>query len=313
MKNRQAIPALLLCLLLLSACSGPGPAQAEGEARLTVVATTYPVYLFTCAVADGVEGVEVLQLVNQPTSCLHDYTLTVGDMKTLERADVLVMNGAGLEDFLSAALETSDAAVIDCSAGVDLLEEAGHEGHDHDTEYDPHIWMDPARAAQMVENIGAGLAALDEDSAAAYGANSAAAQDLLEAWDAELRQLLCDGPDAPAVRELITFHEGFRYFADAYDFHILRAIEEEEGSEASAHEILAVVELIEEYRLPVIFTEANGSDATARAIQRETGVEVEELTMIMSGEESALSAYYEAQQRNAEAILRGFAGEGEEA
>ena len=87
--------------LLLSACT---PAAEPGDdGTLHILATTYPVYLFTTAVTEGAEDVEVSLLVNQPTSCLHDYTLTVSDMRAIEKADVLVMNGAGLEDFMGDA------------------------------------------------------------------------------------------------------------------------------------------------------------------------------------------------------------------
>ena len=109
---------------------------------------------------EGAEDVEVSLLVNQPTSCLHDYTLTVSDMRAIEKADVLVMNGAGLEDFMGDALAASDAAVIDCSEGIELLPALGHEGHDHDTEYDPHIWMCEESALVMMNNILHGLGAV---------------------------------------------------------------------------------------------------------------------------------------------------------
>jgi ABC-type Zn uptake system ZnuABC Zn-binding protein ZnuA len=93
----------------------------------------------------------------------------------------------------------------------------------------------------------------------------------------ELSQLSC--------RQLITFHEGFSYFADAFDLDIVAAIEEEAGSEASAKEIVEMVSLIGTYQLPTIFVEENGSDATAKAIQRECGVDISSLSMMMSGPE----------------------------
>ena len=89
--------------LLLSACGQPAASQPQDENILHIVATTYPVYLFTTAVTEGAEGVEVSLLVNQQTSCLHDYTLTVADMKAIEGADVIVMNGADrweIDEFL---------------------------------------------------------------------------------------------------------------------------------------------------------------------------------------------------------------------
>ena len=162
--------------LLLTACGGPAATETEDDGTLRVLATTYPVYLFTTAVTEGVENVEVSLLVNQPVSCLHDYTLTVTDMKAIEGADVIVRNGAGLEDFMDDALAASDGAVIDCSAGLELLPAMGHEGHDHDTEYDPHIWMSYENAAVMLENIHAGLEELDPDHGEAYAGNLTAAK-----------------------------------------------------------------------------------------------------------------------------------------
>ena len=219
---------ILLCALLLTALTGCGgePEPPEEDAALTVAATTYPVYCFATAVTEGAQGVEVELLVNQQTSCLHDYTLTVNDMKLLEGADAVVMNGAGLEDFLSDAMSQLSAAVIDCSEGVELLPLPEDDGHGHD----PHIWMDPARAAVMVDNIAAGLSALDGENAGLYADNAARAgeelQALLDRWSGAF-----DPQDPP---RLITFHDGFGYLADAFGLDILRSIEEEEGSEVSA-------------------------------------------------------------------------------
>ena len=87
------------------------------------------------------------------------------------------------------------------------------------------------------------------------------------------------------VPGLITFHDGFQYFAKAFHLPLLASIEEEAGSEASAHEIVEITELVKEHGIPAIFTEVNGSDATARAIARETGCRVAQLNMLMDGPE----------------------------
>ena len=84
-----------------------------------------------------------------------------------------------------------------------------------------------------------------------------------------------------SCRDLIPFHDGFTYFAEAFDLDILRAIEEEAGSEASAKDVMEIVEEIEYHQIPAIFTEVNGSDATAQMIHRECGVTVRPLTLMM--------------------------------
>ena len=299
---KKALFSLLLStLLLLSACGGGQPSSSGDteEGTLHILCTTYPVYLFTTAVTEGVEGVEVSRLIDQQISCLHDYTLTVNDMKAIEAADMIVLNGAGLEDFMSDALAASDAPTIDCSEGVALLPALGHEGHDHDAAYDPHIWMDPDRAAQMVANIGTGLAALDPDHQDTYSQNAQAALDALDSG--------LEGTEALADLPLITFHDGFQYFSQATGLDLLKAIEEEEGSEASAAEILEIVELVRSRDIPAIFTEKNGSDATAQAIARETGCAVYQLDMIMSGDGSGIQPYIDAMDRNIDTLLEALA------
>lgn len=292
--------ALLLALLSLVGCSPRPPAEVGGT--LHILATTYPVYLFTTAVTEGVDGVEVSLLVNAQTSCLHDYTLTVGDMKAIESADVIVQNGGGLEDFMDAALAHSDAAVIDCSAGIKLLptlEHADHDGHDHAEEYDPHFWMDPNRAAVMVDNIAAGLKGLDSAQADTYQMNASQTKQALQTLTGALY-----GVPIP----LITFHDGFQYFADAFGFPLLKSIEEEEGATASAAEIKEVVELIESYHdeaypLTAIFTEKNGSTASAKVIARETGCKIYELDMLMSGNGYGIQPYLDTIAANFNIVL----------
>lgn len=299
------------CLLAAAGCSAPQ--TQEEQSRLTVVTSTYPVYLFASAVCEGVEGVTVERLNTGETSCLHDYTLSVDDMRMLEQADVVVLNGAGLEDFMSDALATSSAQVIDCSEGVDLLENLAHDheegdeaDHDHG-HYDPHYWMDPRNAALAVGSILNGLCQADPDYDGEYQENAERAAVLLNSWHPELQDMLQDSQ--VEISGLITFHDGFQYFAKAFDLPLLAAIEEEAGSEASAKEITEITQMVKEYELPVIFTEVNGSDATAQAISRETGCQVAQLTMLMDGPDAALSNYYDGLKNNIAAVVNGFAGE----
>ena len=299
--KKSAISLSLVLCLLLAACGAPAaPTAAPAEDQtMHIVATTYPVYLFTTAVTQGMDGIEVTQLVNQQTACLHDYTLTVNDMKAIEKADVIVMNGAGLEDFMDDALASSGAPVVDCSQGIDLLPVQGHEGHDHDAEFDPHIWMSPANAAQMIRNIRTDLTQLlpDQEQLLADNADQA---------EARLTDELPALPSELAHRDLITFHDGFQYFSRAFDFTLLKAIEEEEGAETSAAEIKELVSLVGEKHIPAIFTEKNGSDATAKAIARETGCGVFQLDMIMSGSGTGIGPYIDGINANIDAIAEAF-------
>lgn len=288
--------ALIVALALLAGCAPHG----GEDGKTHILCTTYPVYLFTTAVTQGVDQVEVELLVNQQTACLHDYTLTVEDMRAIEGADVIVMNGAGLEEFMADALAQSDAAVIDCSEGIDLLPALGHHHHEGEDESeheaDPHYWMDPANAQVMLDNIAQGLGqALPGDSEAVQNNCRAAAGQLSEA--AERWQ------GSSLYGSLITFHDGFQYFSQAFGLELLRSIEEEEGAEASAKELEELVFLVRDGNIPAIFVEKNGSRRSADVISREAGCKVYELDMIMSGNGQGIEPYIQAMEQNLGAVL----------
>ena len=313
---KKTLISLALALSLLSGCGTPGNPSGQKDNTLTVLATIYPVYLMASAVTEGVDGVEVERLNTGSVSCLHDYTLSVNDMKKIERADLIAINGVGLDEFMEDALSRSTATVVDCSENAVLLENLSHHheeaeddhGHDHG-HYDPHYWMDPKNTLCMVENLSTALSQADTANAQQYQANAQNAQALLTDWDRSLQDLVDNARSQElSLPGLVTFHDGFQYFAAAYDLPLLESIEEEAGSEASAKEIVEITGLVQTYSLPVIFTEVNGSDATARAICRETGCKTAQLSMIMDGNGSQLSCYYDAQLANIAAVINGFAG-----
>lgn len=287
----RLLSVILAVLLLCSCLSGCTPASETAD----IAATTLPVYTFTSVLCQGTD-LTVTQLVTESVSCLHDYSLSVRQVKAVEGADLVVISGGGLEDFMTDLLESK--TVIDSSENIPLLESChdhGHEhdGHSHDHEHDPHFWLSPVCAKTMAQNICAGLSARYPDNAATFEANLEA---LLSKLDA-LRQYGDQQLSSLSCRELITFHDGFSYFAQSFDLTILEAVEEESGSEASASELKALITLVRNSNLPAIFTEANGSTSAAQVIAAETGVKTFALTMAMSG-----SDYFEAMYHNIDTI-----------
>lgn len=296
---------LCLCACTQNQTGSAGEAISD-DSRLRIVSSTYPLFLFAKEVTKDVEGVTLVPLVNQEISCLHDYSLSMADMKALESADLLIVNGAGLDDFVLDAIagipKDARPTVLTCAEGILLLSSQGTESVGSDSEaMDPHVWMDPTRAAVMIQGIAKELAKLDPKNAATYQRNASNAVERLLALDAELREDLSD----LTYPYLIVFHDGFAYFAEAYGLTVLLSVEEEQGQEASAQVIAEALSLIEEYRLSAIFTEENSADATAQAIARESGVGLYELSMIMSGETEAasLDTYLSAMRENA-AVIR---------
>lgn len=283
---------VLLVLLLLSGCA-PAP-QAQ------IAATTLPVYQFTLRLTAGTD-LQVTRLVTENVSCLHDYTLTVRQMRSIEGAEVIVLSGAGLEEFLGDALSSAET-VIDSSAGIPLLEgghhhhhegEEVHEEHHHEHEHDPHIWLSPACAMEQAKNICAGLSARYPEYAPVFEENlSGLLSDLQALEDYGLEQL-----STLSSREIMTFHDGFSYLAHEFGIEIVEAIEEESGAEASAKELIHLVEEVRHHDIRAIFVEENGSGSAASIIAAETGVSLSKLSMAMSGDD-----YFEAMYANIDAL-----------
>lgn len=281
---------LLGLLLLLSGC-------ARSTETVDIAATTLPVYQFTQALCQGTD-LTVGRLITESVSCLHDYSLNVNQVRQAEQAELIVLSGAGLEDFMDGILDGKPA--IDASQGIALLEgeehgehEHPHDGDGHDHEWDPHIWLSPANAKIMARNICNGLNKAYPERADRFAENLTpllAQLDALEQYGQDtLSQLSC--------RELITFHDGFSYFAQAFDLDILAAVEEESGSEASAKELIGLIQLVRGHDLPAVFVEKNGSTSAAEILCRETGAKEAVLDMAMAGD-----SYFDAMYRNIDTI-----------
>ena len=276
--------AVLILFLFLVGCAAPAE-QAD------IAATTLPVYEFTSRLCEGT-GLTVTRLITESVSCLHDYSLSVRQVRAVESADTVVVSGAGLEEFMHDLL--SGRNVIDASTDIPLLGcEHDHEDDHHHHEADSHIWLSPENAKSMCANICAGLEEKYPQYASVFRTNLAkltADIQLLEDYGKQqLSSLSC--------RELITFHDGFAYFAQSFDLHILAAVEEESGSEASARELKELIGIIESHDLPAIFTEKSGSVSAAGIISRETGVAVFDLDMAMAG-----SSWFDAMYHNIDTI-----------
>ncbi len=265
-----------LILFLLAGCAGQ-------EAPADIAATTLPVYEFTSRLCAGTE-LTVTRLITENISCLHDYSLNVRQARSAEAAELIVISGAGLEDFMDDLL--SNKTVIDSSTGIEPLEAEHHHGHQHAE--DAHIWLSPKNAKQMATNICVSLAEKHPEHKNAFEANL---QALLADVD-KLQNYAVEQLKGLACRELITFHDGFGYLAHAFDLHILTAVEEESGSEASAAELKHLIQLVREHNLPAVFTERNGSVSAADILAAETDAKIYALDMAMSGD-SWFAAMYQ--------------------
>ena len=261
---KQRIFAILLALaLLLSGCA----AQTDAPSA-DILATTAPVAQIVGAVTAG-SGLTVATLISEPVSCVHDYALSVDQMRAVEQAKHIVISGAGLEEFMADVL--TSRAVIDASEGLALL--PGEEG-----ESDPHTWLAPENMIAMTRTVEAALAAEYPQHAALFAENA-------DIWCEKLDELQSYGEQHLAdlsCRRLVTFHDGFAYFAQAFGLEIAASMEIEAGSEPSARELEEIISLLQDQGIPAVFTEINGTADAAELVARETGCAVFSLDTAIS-------------------------------
>ncbi len=274
---------LVLVLTLLAGAAG---------AEMKILASFYPVYILTLNLTQGVPGVTVENLVPATTGCLHDYSLQTRDMARIEKADVLVINGGGMEQFMDRVAGVSGLAVIEAAAGIPMTD-SSEEGF-----LNSHVWMDPALAAREAENIAAGLEAADPENAKAYRDNLEDLKGRLASLDGEIREMLRPFEG----REIVIFHEAMTYFAQAYGLKVAGIIATEPGEEPSTRDIARTCDMVKRLGIRELFTEPQYPQTAAQTIARETGARIYVLDPVVSGDGTPGS--YEAALREDARVLK---------
>jgi len=266
------------------------PAHLWADQSLRVVTSFYPVYVVALNVTAGIPGVEVSNLASPHVGCLHDYQLTAGDVRRLADADLLLVNGAGMEPFLGKVAQQSPGVrVVGVSEGIALLDD------------NPHVWVSLEGARRQTENIAAALAAAAPDRADAFRANASAYSASLSALEEKMRAALAPYAGTP----IVTFHQAFPYFARDFDLDLAGEIEREPGAEPSARELADTVKLVRERKVKALFAEPQFPDKSAQVVARETGVRVYSLDPVVTGPSDpaeARGAYLRAMEKNLEVL-----------
>ena len=303
-KEKRGGIAWLLLLLLAFAGGCAAQRETKAEEETVIVTSFYPMYIFAQNVAAGVDGVRVMNMAQQSVGCLHDYQLQTRDMAVLEEADVFVINGGGMEQFMDRVVQQrADLPVVNASEGISMLasgEDAHSHGPDHNHEgeaLNAHVWLDPALAAVQIRNIAEGLAGADPDHAQAYLDNGEEYAQRIEAMGEEIARQLSPF----AGREIITFHEAFTYFADAFGLVVAGVIENEPGEEPSTRQLAETCDLVLQRGIGTLFVEPQYPQQAAETIARETGAAVYTLDPAVSGD-GTMESYETIMRQNAQVL-----------
>jgi zinc transport system substrate-binding protein len=287
---------MVLIILMLAGCSMPNGNRASvtpevtGKplAPITIAASFYPMYIMLMNITIDMPNIRIVDMTQPTTGCLHDYTATADDMKNLEGAQFLVINGAGMESFMEKVMQQFPTLkIIDSSHDIPIIQGEG------DTGDNPHLWVSISNAILQVRNIGEQLSAQDPADADRFTANTDAYVAKLEAERIKMHQAL----DGLQKRDIITFHEAFPYFAREFDLNIVGVIEREPGSEPSPQELSATIDKIKTGKVQALFAEPQYLATAADTIAQETGLKVYILDPAVSGPMDA-NAYLDIMDSN---------------
>lgn len=295
-KNKYFFVFVMLLVLAVAGGAFTGVyVQLDGQAQksrgLHVVTSFYPVYIAALNVAGDSPGVVLENLSEPQTGCMHDYQLTPQDMILLSKADLFLVNGGGIENFLTKVGQSYPNLVISkASDGLDLSDEGN-----------AHVWMNTRFYAKMVQNIAKAFTEADPAHGEMYQMNAdnycAKVMELTEQMD-ELREETVGKP-------VVIFHEAYEYVAAELGMNVVYCLDLDEERQVSAHEVADVMQEISKNRVSVVFAEELYGKDMGDTVEKETQADVLYLDTLVRGDYEA-EGYLKAVRGNIDVLKQAF-------
>ncbi len=275
MPTRRSLLCSAAALVILIGASPPVHAQ---EAKLPVVASFSILGDITRNI--GGDRIALTTLV-QPGSDTHVYAPTPADAKAVAEARLLITNGLKFEGWMKRLMQASasKAVLVEAAAGVKGRVETdahGHgakdkHGHDH-AGLDPHAWQSVANVKLYAVTIRDALVAADPAGKATYEANASRYLTELDAVEAEIRVTVAKLP--PDRRKVITSHDAFGYFQQAYGIQFISPRGVSTEAEASAKDVARIIQQIRREKITAVFLENISDQRLIQQIAKETGATI---------------------------------------
>lgn len=318
MRNKYCfVLVMLICISLV--CAGFTAAYVAGEndtsndGGITIVTSFYPMYIATLNVVDGVDGIHLENLSEPQTGCLHDFQLTPEDMKLLSKADVFVINGGGIESFMTdVATAYPKLAIVEACEGLELIsedgeddevhDEHGEDGHDHG-DVNAHAWMSVKLYRKQVANIANYLSQIDPSNAKKYQENA-------QNYDGELAKLQDKQQKAINFsnnQNIVIFHEAFAYVAEDYGINVCAVMDLDEERQISAGEVAGIISTIEQNSVSYILAEETYGADMGRVIEAETDAMVVYIDPLNRGDYDK-DSYLNGMDANIDKLTEAFSG-----
>jgi manganese/iron transport system substrate-binding protein len=248
----------------------------------------------------GGDRVEVTALVPADADP-HTYEPAPSQVAKVAKADLVVINGLGLEQTLHDLIYNNvrgGAPIIEMAAGLPVLAGNPQEGETRN----PHLWLNVQYAVHYVESIRDGLIEVDPEGADAYRANAATYLTELDALDKEVAAAMESIP--PERRKLVTFHDAFPYFAERYGLEVVGVVVESEGREPSAQDLANLADQVRAQHVPAVFAEPEFNAQLLETVATEAGVQVR--TLLSDAYAGDVHSYVELIRFDAQQLVEGL-------
>ncbi len=299
MKKKNAIVCAMLAGILIAAIAltmlYTGITEdKKDKTQFTIVTSFYPMYVAAANVIGDVKGVTLKNLSEPQTGCLHDYQLTTEDMKLLSKADLFIVNGGGIETFLTdVASNYPKLDIIEACQNVPLLEDGEEEN--------AHAWMSISDYRIQLAAIGSALEQADPEHADAYHENAEAYDEKLAALQEEQDEIR----QAAKGQNVIIFHEAYDYVAEDYGFNVSYVLDLDEERQVSAGEVADVLDQIQKDHVSYIFAEELYGSDMGKTVESESNAKVIYLDACNRGDYSK-DSYLTAMQSNIDKLREAF-------
>ena len=245
----------------------------QDDGKLKIVTSFYPIYIIAQNITEGANNIELENMADVNVGCLHDYTLTTEDMKKVEKADVFVVNGLGMENFIDKVINSNNTMqVIDSSNGIENIIK-------DDNETNPHIWTNINNYITQVKNISERLQQIDSKNANIYKENAENYINQLEKLEEEYIQKL----EGLKGKKVVNLNEAFEYLGQELQMEMTTIETNHEESTMSAEMMSSIIEKMKNENIQMILVDKNDNKTMAETIANETGAKIYELDSGLKG------------------------------
>lgn len=261
--------------------------EQTGNEKVKIVTSFYPIYVMTKNITDGAQGIELTNLTQNDVGCLHDYTLLTSDMKKVEKADIFIENGLGLENFMEKIIGTyPNLKIIDSSKNIANKIEDGDEGTN------PHIWTSIENYIIQIDTITNYLSEYNPENASIYQGNCNKYKEKLN----ELKLKYNEELSGLKGKKVVCLDEALTYLIKEIGMECIQITTNHEESTLSADTIKNVINEIKNQNIKAIIVGEEAID-NAKTLEKETDAKIYKLDSCMSE-----NNYISSMQNNLEVL-----------